>query len=467
MAVSELATASGPTVASGSRVVLIVSNGPSPGPRAAAVTMPAVIGRQQGDALQQLQDAGLNTQVFTDFNESIRRGHVADQFPLAGAGVAIASEVAILVSSGPAEKTAPVSLPDVVGLPEAEAVATLSASGFVPEVAHDYHRNVAAGMVIAQLPSQATASAEAVPQRSLLWLWITLAALAALAVVAVVSFSLLGSKQVSVPDVTGQTQAQAQQTIVSAGLGLGQVTFQAGSDAAEGTVISQQPPAGAKTRSGQKIALVVAATTPKVTVPNFVGLSGSDASRRVSSAGLVAQTESAYSNAVPRDTVISQSPAAGTQVASGTTVTLTLSLGPQSTYATLPNLIGMSQADAVDKVASLGMTSHITNVFSSTTSFGRVDDQVPAAGQSVIVGNTVGLAISQGPAPSNAVTIPDLHGQSTSSASAAIAALNLNSTVIQWDGTGQPANTVVSQSPSAGEQVAANGSVAVFVSSGK
>lgn len=462
------ATAPGPTVASGSRVVLIVSSGPSPAPTGATVSMPSVLGKQQGVALQQLQDAGLNTQVFSDFNEAVRRGHIADQFPVPGAGVAIASEVAVLVSYGPAEKTTPVELPDVIGLLEAEAIARMRAAQLEPEVAHDYHPNVAPGVVLAQLPSQATANAEALPQRSPAWLWLGMLLVLLLAVAGVVALTLpLGGKIATVPNVTGQLQPQALQAIGSAGLKVGAVTLQAGSDAAENTVILQSPAAGTKVRSGTAVVLTIAGATTKASVPNVVGLSASNAGSKVEAAGLVAQTESEYSDAVPRGTVVSQSPAAGQSAAPGSAVTVTLSLGPQSTYATLPNLVGMVQTDAADKAVSLGMTSKSANVYSSTAAPNTVAEQVPAAGQSVILGNPVGLSISQGTALSNAVVVPDLSGRSSGSASAALTSSNLNATVVQWDGTGQTADTVVGQAPGAGEQVAPNGTVLVFVSSGK
>jgi len=79
----------------------------------------------------------------------------------------------------------------------------------------------------------------------------------------------------------------------------------------------------------------------------------------------------------------------------------------------------------------------------------------------------VGLSISLGTAPATSVTVPDLGGQSQTSAESALTALGLVPATVSWDGTGKPADTVVGQSPKAGEQVAAGSSVVVFVSSGK
>jgi len=65
-----------------------------------------------------------------------------------------------------------------------------------------------------------------------------------------------------------------------------------------------------------------------ITVPNVVGLSQGSAESAIISAGLLVGTEtSAYSNAVPVGSVISQSPSAGTYAAEGSSVNLVISIG--------------------------------------------------------------------------------------------------------------------------------------------
>ena len=411
MVAPEGATTSGPAVASGSRVVLIVSRGPSPEGPSTGASMPGIKGKQQGDALEELENAGLNTQVFTDYDNVVHRGHIIDQFPLPGAGVAAGSEAAVLVSSGPTQQTGLVGLPDVVGLSEADAILAVRSAGLEPEVARDFHPNVAEGVVLAQLPTQSALSEEARRRMPLSPIWLLLGFMVvAIAAIGIFGISMLVGKQVAVPNLTGMSQAQAQQTLGSSGLRLGPVTTQSGSDAAEGTVISQSPQAGATVRSGRLVAVVIAATRPKVAVPNVVGLSKSAASGQISSAGLVVLTTSQYSNSVAADTVISQSPAAGAQVDSGSTVNLVLSLGSQSSSTILPDLVGMSASVAASRLSALNLTSQSANAYSSTTAAGNVIDQVPAAGQSVALNNAVGLTISIGPAPSGADDRPRSHG---------------------------------------------------------
>ena len=58
----------------------------------------------------------------------------------------------------------------------------------------------------------------------------------------------------------------------------------------------------------------------------------------------------APSATVPKDSVISQNPTAGTSVAEGTSVSLVVSLGPGP--VTVPDVVGMTQTAAESAVPS-------------------------------------------------------------------------------------------------------------------
>jgi beta-lactam-binding protein with PASTA domain len=459
-------TPSGPTVARGSRVVVVVSRGPSVAPRVTTATVPAFVGVPQGTALERIEEAGFNAQVFTDFNDVVDQGHVIDQFPAAGTSAFCGSEVVALVSNGPAESTAPASLPNIVGLEESEAIVRIRAAGLEPEVVRDHHPNVALGVVAAQLPTQAAVVAERPSRHTPAWLWIV-AGVAALALVAVLVVIFGFPTQVTVPNLAGVPQVQAEQTIVSAGLKVGQVTQQSGSNAAEGTVISQLPAVNTRVNAGSAVSLVIAAIKPKAGVPSVVGLSEANADAAITAAGLVVQTTHRSSDAVPSGSVIDQSPSAGVQIDSGTSVAISVSLGPQSTLVTVPDLTGLGQGAALSQAAALGLSTKATNEYSNTVATGLIVAQEPPAGQSVAPGTTMGLSISLGPAPTGAVTLPSTIGQTSVNANSTLVAAGLSSTVVQWDGTGQPANTVVATSPSSGALVQSGSSVVLFTSSGK
>jgi beta-lactam-binding protein with PASTA domain len=386
---------------------------------------------------------------------------------VAGASIATDSEVVVLVSSGPAEKTGPVLLPDIVGLTETDATARLHSAGLEPEIARDYHPNVAEGIVLAQLPSQAAAAGK--PHRSLAWLWITLAILGVLilAGAAAAGYFLNAGKQVSVPNVVGQSQAQATQVLTAAHLRAGTVASKTDSTIAAGTVLEQNPQPGVEIDRDAAVNLVVSGQIPQARVPGVVGLNTSDAKTALEAAGFVVLTASHFSDSVPKDTVISQSPTPGTSAPKGSNVNIDISLGSSITNATLPDFTDMTQNAAVNKTVSLGLKARITQEYSATAPAGQVVDQIPTAGTSVALGTTIGLSISLGPAPATSVTVPDLSGQSSTSAESALRTLGLVPATVSWDSTGKPADSVVGQSPKAGEQVASGGSVVIFVSSGK
>ena len=136
--------------------------------------------------------------------------------------------------------------------------------------------------------------------------------------------------RVPVPDVLGLTQSGAETMISGTGLVVGTVTQEHSNTVPAGNVISQTPEAGTLVLAGTPVSLVVSLGPQMVTVHDVVGLTQSSAETAITGAGLVVGTVTRqYSDTVPAGRVISQSPAAGDSVASGSPVSLVVSLGPQ------------------------------------------------------------------------------------------------------------------------------------------
>jgi len=131
-----------------------------------------------------------------------------------------------------------------------------------------------------------------------------------------------------VPSLRGLDQAAAEQKIRGAGLEVGSVTFQA-SEATAGTVIAQDPGATAKVDPGTRVNIVIAQAQSTIEVPNVVGNLASDAQFKLDQAGFNVVSDTAESDE-PVGEVIEQNPSAGTQVAPGTTITITVSNGPSA-----------------------------------------------------------------------------------------------------------------------------------------
>lgn len=115
------------------------------------VTVPNVIGRPEADARAALTAAGVVVAVTADSSTTVPVGVVITQAPLPGVRVAKGSTVKLVVSSGPAL----VSMPNLVGLPQAGAEASLKAAGLkLGVVSSQTSGTVSSGSVISQKPAQ-------------------------------------------------------------------------------------------------------------------------------------------------------------------------------------------------------------------------------------------------------------------------------------------------------------------------
>ena len=133
-----------------------------------------------------------------------------------------------------------------------------------------------------------------------------------------------GQRQLQVPPVVGLTQALAQDAIEKAGLEVGDVTEQE-SQSARGAVLSTSPVSGSAVAPSTRVDLVVSSGPPAVNAPDVVGQSYATARAMLEQVGLRLGdviTDS-LATGIPQ-TVISQTPAAGARLASGTRVSLTI-----------------------------------------------------------------------------------------------------------------------------------------------
>jgi RHS repeat-associated protein len=133
--------------------------------------------------------------------------------------------------------------------------------------------------------------------------------------------------RIRVPDVVGQTQAQAEATIIAAGLVVGVVTSEFSDTVPAGTVIQQSPSAGTIVVAGTAVDLVVS-LGPSAVVPDVTGLTEAEAGAALGARGLVTgNVTTENSDTVPAGLVIRHSPVADTVVPRGSAVDLVISAG--------------------------------------------------------------------------------------------------------------------------------------------
>lgn len=179
------------------------------------------------------------------------------------------------------------------------------------------------------------------------------------------------------------------------------VTYTVNADVPEGQVISQEPDAGKTVvpdSDGIDVELKVATGMMTQPIPDVRNMEVSDACDALTEMGFVVEREAAPSDSVTKDYVISTNPAAGENLASGSTVYVTYSSGPEVRYVTMKNLIGMTESNAKNTISNLGLSFGTSSaVYSDQYGEGIVVWQSVSSGESVAEKTKVYLQVSKGP----------------------------------------------------------------------
>lgn len=134
-----------------------------------------------------------------------------------------------------------------------------------------------------------------------------------------------------------------------------------------------------------------------ITAPAVVGLQEPAAQRAIEEAGLVAVVTERHDNAVPSGVVAAMSPAAGTEVGSGSQIALTVSTG-RPRVPPIPVGAPVAAAEGLLRDADLGVRQDDAARRSHPTApAGTVIGTLPAAGVELTIGAPVTLVISKGP----------------------------------------------------------------------
>lgn len=172
-----------------------------------------------------------------------------------------------------------------------------------------------------------------------------------------------GTASATVPAVAGQDTATAERALNSAGISNVGVRSTTSPEVPQGIVIATDPGASTTVRGIEQVNLVVSEGPARVSVPTVVGSAGDDARAAITGAGLRVGEISREYSAQAVDTVLGQSPAAGTSVDEGTTVALTLAADtPQGAP---PNVVGQDADSARQSLEEQGYTVEINSPIGS------------------------------------------------------------------------------------------------------
>jgi beta-lactam-binding protein with PASTA domain/tRNA A-37 threonylcarbamoyl transferase component Bud32 len=285
------------------------------------------------------------------------------------------------------DETSPSKVPDVHGLPVAEAKAKLASAGFRnPAVHPETSKLVQKGFVIGTSPAAGSAASGNDT--------ITLDVSA-------------GPPLVAVPNLTKKNCSSADTLLTSLGL-RDKPTQQNSNTIAQGLVISTDPPAGQRVAWHDTVVVYCSAGLKTTIVPNLQGLTPAQAGYKLSAAHLkpAANSVSKASPTVRKGLVIYTSPPAGTSEQWGTTVTLYVSSGqPQSTIPR--NLIGEGEVQAQNQLKALNLISAIVpQATTNPAKNGIVIATHPLPGTPVTQGSTVTLRVGLYTPPAATTTSP-------------------------------------------------------------
>lgn len=220
------------------------------------------------------------------------------------------------------------------------------------------------------------------------------------------------AQKVTVENVAGMTTEKAKTALSQKGLSNVKVSEQQSDTISAGKVISTDPEAGTEVEKDAEITLIVSSGTSTVQVPSVASMTVSKAKSTLAAEGFNAvEGSKVYSDTVKAGLVAYSNPKGGAQASKGATISLYISKGPKRTTTTVPDLMGMTKAQAKEALTAKKLVlGSVSTAYSDNVSKNRVCVQSKAEGTEVKTGSTVDITLSLGASKtysyySNKVTI--------------------------------------------------------------
>ncbi len=214
--------------------------------------------------------------------------------------------------------------------------------------------------------------------------------------------SLKSDEQVMVPDVTGKDLAVAMLEMQAKEL-YPKIQLRYSDDANDkGLILEQSPAPGAIVKAGRRINLVISQGVIVDRVENFVGQNIDDVKIHLqtlftSTTPLIAIADPPKYrfNAAPAGTILEQDPLPDTALTGPTTVTLVVSKGAQNDRATVPQITGLTIAEALSVMSRSEVVFNFTDRAPEGKEIaGTVVSQMPAGDSLVDAYSTVAAVIA-------------------------------------------------------------------------
>jgi beta-lactam-binding protein with PASTA domain/predicted Ser/Thr protein kinase len=265
-----------------------------------------------------------------------------------------------------------VSVPTVVGNPQAEAQLVLKRKGLSSDVTLKESATAAKGTVIGQDPGGGSRVTKGDT------------------VTLVVSS---GPGTARIPDLVGQPRSAGRKKLEDLGFTVSEE--KAPSDTVkENRVVTTRPSSGQELEKGQNVVLVVSTGKQRIAVPKVADLSEQDARSQLEALGFVVDTRQQETSAKDPGTVLQQAPPAGTRLSKGGTVTLTVAKAPQQ--VDVPDVTGQGPNAATKALQKAGFQVARTDApTGNLDEDGHVTGQDPSGGGKAKKGSTVTITVGK------------------------------------------------------------------------
>lgn len=206
------------------------------------------------------------------------------------------------------------------------------------------------------------------------------------------------TEQVEMIRVVGMNVEDAKRALLELGL-TPEIQYEVNSAYAVGTVLRASVQDGLMVDKNTNIILTVAESSEGITVPGVTGKSQAEATSILEKAGFVVNVTQSYDSTVENGYVISQSPEEATTAPEGSSITIRVSQGTEENKVRVPNVIGLTEMDAVASLTESGLTvgtvSEVTNEDAALTD--KVCYQSYSVGSYVDKRTAIDLKVSTGP----------------------------------------------------------------------
>ncbi len=265
-----------------------------------------------------------------------------------------------------------------------------------------------------------------------------------------------GAPRVQVPDVKGYSAADAERTLQNAKLRF--KTVQAYSATVpSGQVMALNPDVSTSVRQNALVTLTVSKGVKPIVVPAVTGATLDDARRRLGAAGLTLTVgQSAESDTVPPNVIMSQNPDPNTTAPPNSIVTVVVSSGPAT--VTVPDVKGMDPDAAEATLRGAGFAVTLSYMADAANPTQKIAYQQPDAGSAGKKGSKVTIYLSV------SGNVPDVTGMPLDQAKRLLLAsgYQIGNIAQTPDGT-QQEGQVVRTEPEANSTLSPGESVNIYV----